>query len=70
VNDYIYIYSTQSLIEDFFIPKKIMCELCSVFENADEERQEQLESHYDTHLKNKKTVRQLKEIVTLNTRFP
>ncbi|XP_028178546.1 uncharacterized protein LOC114365984 [Ostrinia furnacalis] len=57
---YYHIFSTQFNI-GFFKPKKDRCETCSLYEEADSERKEQLKTDYELHLKNKELIRQIKD---------
>lgn len=57
---YYHIFSTRFNI-GFFHPKKDRCETCSLYEDADSERKEQLKTDYEQHVKNKELVRQIKD---------
>lgn len=45
----------------FFKPKKDMCQICSLYENADVDRKIELKDNYESHLKNKSLIRKIKD---------
>lgn len=44
----------------FFKPKKDLCQICSIYENADNNHKKDLQENYENHLKNKSLVRKIK----------
>lgn len=45
----------------FFKPKKDMCQICSIYDNADPGRKIELKDNYESHLKNKFLIRKIKD---------
>lgn len=45
----------------FFRPKKDLCNLCSKYDNSTEEGKLQLKEDYDSHIKNKNIIRNMKD---------
>lgn len=57
---YYHIINTEFNI-GFFHPKKDLCETCNLYEQADSERRQQLKEDYESHIKNKELVRNIKQ---------
>lgn len=57
---YYQIFNTQFNLS-FFRPKKDLCNLCSKYDNSTEEGKLQLKKDYDSHIKNKNIVRNIKD---------